>query len=251
MMNKTIHASILLTISILIFWELLGKHFDKFKFFASRPSDFFSVWLTELTRASYWLDLNSTCSTLFVGYGIALVLGYCIGVGTYWLKSKGITLEVWLLILGSVPVFALAPLLILALGAGIGTRIAVVILSTVFLVSSGVYQSCKYADEQFGSIARDLSAKESLLWLKIILPGGVIFSIPTLKGGVALSLIGIFVAEWISSTHGLGKYILSAMSLYDAARLVVGILSFMVVSSIAMIIITVIEDRTTRWRSYR
>lgn len=250
-MSKNFLFSSILGGSILLAWEAYARTSEKFSFFASKPSEFFPTWFTELGSSSYWSDFFATFSALTVGYVIALIGGYAIGSGVYWLKSNRVSLDGWLLVLGSVPVFALAPLLILGLGSGYSTRVAVVVLSSIFLVASGVYQACKHSDEQFGSIVRDLGRGSSVLWSKIIFPGGLIFSIPSLKGGIALSLIGVFVAEWISSTQGLGKYILSAMSLYDSARLVVGIFSFMILSSVFMIIISVIEERTMRWRNFR
>jgi len=250
-MNKSIFFSATAGGLLLLLWEAVARWNDKFEFFASRPTEFFPTWVAELGSQTYWADLGATSSALLVGYVFALVIGYLIGTVVFWLKMKGINFDGWLLILGSVPVFALAPLLILALGTGFSTRVTVVVLSSIFLVASGVYQACKHADEQFGSIARDLGGDKGLLWEGVILPGGLIFAIPSLKGGVALSLIGVFVAEWISSTEGMGKYILSAMSLYDSSRLIVGILSFMVLSSLIMLAISLVEDRTTRWRNFR
>lgn len=250
-MSKNLVFSSFLGGSFLAIWEVVARSNSKFEFFASRPLEFFPVWYSELFAAAYWSDFSATCSALLLGYLLSLLIGYLIGVLFYWFKTKGFSFEGWLLVLGSVPVFALAPLLILGLGAGFSTRVAVVVLSSVFLIASGVYQACKHSDQQFGSIARDLGRADRVLWNRIILPGGIIFSIPSLKGGVALSLIGVFVAEWISSTQGIGKYILSAMSLYDASRLIVGIFSFMLLSSLIMIVISIIENRTTRWRNFR
>lgn len=250
-MSKGIAALASILAVFLASWEWSASNSKQVLFFASRPSDIASVWLIELNSAPYWIDFSATLVTLLLGYGCSVVVGYALGVSAYWSKTKGIDVNMALLILGSIPVFALAPLLILGLGVGYPVRIAVVCLSSVFLVSSGVYQAIKYGDEQFGSIARDLSTSDKVLWYKILLPSGLLFSIPSLKGAVALSLIGVFVAEWISSQNGLGKYILVKMSLYDSARLMVGILSFMLIASLIMFVISWIENSTLRWRNFR
>jgi NitT/TauT family transport system permease protein len=232
-------------------WEVISRRNERVDFFASKPSEFAQTWFNEIANTSYWTDVIATTWVLALGYLTAAIVGYGLGVLVYWLKSRALNFEGWLLVLGSVPIFALAPILILAFGSGPPVRVAVVTLSSVFLIASGVFQACRTADEQFGSIARDLGTSKNILWQKILFPGGLIYAIPSLKGAVALSLIGVFVAEWISSTEGLGKYILSAMSLYDAPRLIVGILTFMSISAALMIVISLIEERTTSWRNFR
>lgn len=247
-------GAVVIIVSLGIFlasWEIVGSLSQKFVFFASKPSVFLPVWGSELLNADYWNNFLSTLVALFLGYLVAILSGYILGISTYSLKKRNVDLEVLLLVLGSIPVFALAPLLILAMGNGLSVRVTVVTLSSVFLVASGVFNAVKFADEEFGSIARDLNYDNSILWKRFLLPGGVIYSIPSLKGAVALSLIGVFVAEWISSQNGLGRYILSAMGLYDSARLIIGIGSFMAISSVAMILISVAEARTSKWRNFR
>ena len=250
-MNRTLIATIITASLFLIFWEQSAKYSSRVDLFVSRPTEIFTLWFMEFRNPDYWMDLKSTASALFVGYGMAAAIGYFLGALGYWFRQRGVDLNQVYLALASIPVFSLAPLLILALGSGLSTRVAVVILSSVFLIASSVFQAMRFADEEFGSILRDLNAKPSKMWLKILLPAGVFYALPSLKGAVALSLVGVFVAEWISSQSGLGKYILSAMSLYDAARLMVGIFSFMAISSIMMIVISIAEARTTQWRNFR
>lgn len=250
-MSKTIQAVIIAFSSLFFLWEVVGRTSEKFSFFASKPSDFFLVWASELSTASYWSNFGSTLIALTIGYFLSILTGYILGVVSYYLKKRDVDLEIVLLIFGSIPVFALAPLFILSLGTGLSVRVSIVVVSSVFLVATGVFNAIKFADQEFGSIARDLSYSPALLWKKFLLPAGIIYSVPSFKGAVALSLIGIFVAEWISSQNGIGKYILSAMSLYDSDRLIVGIGSFMIISSAFMILITGLEKKTSAWRNFR
>lgn len=234
-----------------LLWEFSASNSESLSLFASKPSIIFITWIAELSNKDYWLNVSSTLGVLLVGYLSSIVFGYLLGTVSYFLFRKGVELNFILGAFSSIPIFAIAPLLILAFGIGYWPRVSVVILSSVFLVSSGVFEAIKHCDEIYGSIIRDIKASDKRLWLKILFPGGIIFAIPSLKGAVALSLIGVFVAEWISSQYGLGKYMLSAMSLYDAPRLMIGIFTFMFLSSVLMGILTFIESKTLNWRKYR
>ncbi len=250
-MGKRIVLVLVVVIGFFAIWECLAAINPRTEIFTSRPSEIFPRWWSEVFNLSYWIDFGFTSGSLLIGYSISVVLGYFFGAFGYFLKTRNIDLNLIFLILGSIPVFAIAPLLILALGSGLSTRVAVVVLSSVFLIASSVYQAMKLADEEYGSIFRDLKASHSKMWSVVLLPAGIYYAIPSLKGAVALSLIGVFVAEWISSEAGLGKYILSAMSLYDAERLMVGIFSFMLLSTVIMLIISLLEISTIKWRNFR
>ncbi|NRB63977.1 MAG: ABC transporter permease subunit [Saprospiraceae bacterium] len=250
-MNKSTYVLFIFFLGLILSWEYASIVSSSWSLFASSPSSIVKVWSVELFKLDYWDSIKTTSLTLITGYTLAVCLGYLSGLFAYYSKQKGVDLNLALMILGSIPVFAVAPLLILAFGVGFSSRVSVVVLSCIFLIASGVYQAIRYTDEEYGSIMRDLGASKRRLWIKVLIPGGLIYSIPTLKGAVALSMIGVFVAEWISSQVGIGKYILSAMSLYDSPRLMIGIFTFMIISGICMGVISFIELKTMEWRKHR
>lgn len=232
-------------------WEVCANYSPKFAFFASKPSAIADSLILEFHSKQYWLDVISTSTTVIGGLILSILFGYGLGLSSYKLSQLGLELEPVLLALGSVPVFSLAPLIILGFGIGFSAKLVVVVISSIFLVSSGVFQGAKEVDREYGSILRDFGNSGFLIWKKIIFKGALIYAIPSIKGAVALSLIGAFVAEWISSTDGLGKYILSAMSLYQSSKVMIGIISFMMISTILMAAITIVENKTSSWRNYR
>lgn len=250
-MIRGIAITTIVIIAALLAWEYFASTSDRVSFFLSRPTEIFSVWWQEANSISYWNNVTSTMAALICGYILAILIGYVIGLFSYFLKNYNISADNALTALGSVPVFALAPILILALGSGFPTRVGVVVLSSVFLIGAGVYQAAKFSDETYGSIFRDLKISRGELWRRAIVPGALVYAIPSLKGAVALSVIGVFVAEWISSERGLGRYILSAMSLFDSPRLMIGIGSFMIITMFVVYIITIIERKTLSWRNFR
>lgn len=250
-MIRTLAFSAVVLTAFIFLWEFTAANDPKLKLFLSTPTEVVSVWSSAIFDLDYWSDVRATVAALGVGYALAVFSGFGAGLIFYELSRRGVNLSALILLLGSIPVFALAPLLLLAFGAGFPTRAAVVMLSSVFFIAAGTFQAAESTDNELGSIARDLKVGDEILWRKILIPGSLIYSIPSLKGGIALSLIGVFVAEWISSSEGLGKLILSAMSLYNAPRVMVGIFSFMLIAGLFMFVVSVIEQATTRWRVYR
>jgi NitT/TauT family transport system permease protein len=82
------------------------------------------------------------------------------------------------------------------------------------------------AEYQYLEFARSLSAPSLRITSKIILFGALCRAVLGLRTSIGVALLGAFVGEFVSSEAGLGRYILSAGSLYDVPRVLVGVFLF-------------------------
>ena len=115
-----------------------------------------------------------------------------------------------LVISQAIPVFALAPLLVLWLGYGMASKVAMATLIIFFPITSSLYDSLCRTDSAWVDLARTMGGRSwDILWY-IRLPA----SLPSLSSGirvaVAVAPIGAVVGEWIGSAAGLGYLMLQA-----------------------------------------
>ncbi len=169
---------------------------------------------TEVLQALYahWPSLWGHLQTTGVEIILGLLLGVFLGCSAAIIMIASPLLRYWLLPLlvvsQAIPVFALAPILVLWLGYGIVSKIAMTVLIIFFPVTSTFYQGMKGADSERIALARLMGAKPSSLLFFVVIPS----ALPALGGGVrvaaAVAPIGAVIGEWVGASSGLGYYML-------------------------------------------
>ncbi len=110
----------------------------------------------------------------------------------------------------AVPVFALAPILTLWLGYGIGSKIVMTILIIYFPVASNFYDGLRRTNPGLIDLAKTMGASDTHTLLRLRLPA----ALPSLGSGLRLAAvyapIGAVIGEWVGSSKGLGFLMLLA-----------------------------------------
>ena len=104
----------------------------------------------------------------------------------------------------AVPVFALAPILTLWLGYGIGSKIVMTILIIYFPVASNFYDGLRRTNPGLLDLAKTMGASNIYTLFRLRLPA----ALPSLGSGLRLAAvyapIGAVIGEWVGSSKGLG-----------------------------------------------
>jgi putative hydroxymethylpyrimidine transport system permease protein len=150
--------------------------------------------------------------------GLEIVLGFVIGailgiVSALCLMSSRLARQ-WLLPVlvtsQALPVFALAPLLVLWLGYGMASKIGMAVLIIFFPVTAAFFDGLRRTEPGWLELARSMNAGWGAVLFQIRLPA----ALPALGSGlrVAASVapIGAVVGEWVGSSAGLGHLMLHA-----------------------------------------
>ena len=199
-------------IIILIFWQIICIIFDLPPFILPTPH-LVALSLIE----NYYEILNHTKITL-LEIILSLIFGILIGTLFAILVSTSKNLKRWLMpiLLSSqaIPVFALAPILVLWLGYGISSKIVIGTIIVFFPIASNFSDALNNIPKQYLHAGQTLGLSKFqtlyLLKLPIALPG--LFS--GIRVGACFAPIGAVVGEWIGGSEGLGSYMI-----YSNARL--------------------------------
>lgn len=162
---------------------------------------------------------------------LGLLLGVALGTVSAVLLASVRSARRWLLPLllvsQAIPVFALAPLLVLWLGYGMASKVAMATLIIYFPVTSALFDGLRRTEPGWLDLARTMGASPaSALW-HIRLPA----ALPAFTSGVrvaaAVAPIGAVIGEWVGSSAGLGYLMLHAnarmqIDLLFAALVVLG-----------------------------
>ena len=145
---------------------------------------------------------------------LGLIFGCAIGFMSAWAIVQFQPVRSWFLPVlvasQALPVFAIAPILMLWLGFGMASKIAMATLIIYFPVTAALYDGLRSTDSGWIDLARIMGASKHTLLKYIRLPA----ALPSLGSGMriaaAIAPIGAVVGEWVGSSSGLGFLMLHA-----------------------------------------
>ncbi len=145
---------------------------------------------------------------------VGLLLGCLIGMVTAWAILQFHSVRTWFLPLlvasQALPVFAIAPVLMLWLGFGMASKIAMTTLIIYFPVTAALYDGLRNTDPGWLDMARVMGASKHTTLKYIRLPSALPSFGSGLRIAAAISPIGAVVGEWVGSSSGLGFLMLHA-----------------------------------------
>jgi putative hydroxymethylpyrimidine transport system permease protein len=146
--------------------------------------------------------------------GVGLVLGVALGA----ISGLGIVfspvLQRWLLPLlllsQAIPVFALAPVLVLWCGFGMASKIVMAVLVIFFPITAAFADGLRRTDQGWLDLAATMNASPFAILRHVRLPAALPAFGSGLRIAAAIAPIGAIIGEWVGSAGGLGYVMLNA-----------------------------------------
>jgi NitT/TauT family transport system permease protein len=152
----------------------------------------------------------------------------------------------------SMPIIALAPLMVLYFGLGVSSKIAVAAIMTAAPMAVTAYKGLSAYDSDSADLLRSYAASRRQFWTRLKLPVSLPYVFTALRLNVNLSLIGVIIAEFFGGTRGLGREMKYAIETFDmpiawttiVIAAVLGIVMYQVVGGIERLVVP--WDRSLR-----
>jgi NitT/TauT family transport system permease protein len=234
-------------IGLLLIWQELvdGGALDA-AYVASPTSTFAELW-TLLGNGGYWYDLEVSGEELVLGLGIAIVIGIVGGVLTGWYRSLRAAFQPIVNGYSAMPHIALVPVLILILGIGIWSNVAMVVLTTVptFWITTAV--AIQHIDPRFIRVARSFCATDLQFFRWVAIRAAFPNMLGALRLGTAHGLIAIVVAELYGSQAGIGHRLTTAANNYEPAEMFASLVTITFFALVINFGLGKLEKRSTAW----
>ena len=145
-----------------------------------------------------------TAAEMVLGLALGLVLGAALAV--VFAASAGWRRWALPLVIVSqaIPVIAIAPLLVLWLGYGMASKVAMAALVIFFPVVSSLYDGLRRTDAEWIELARTMGAGPRAILLQIRLPAALPAFASGARIAAAVAPIGAVIGEWVGASAGLG-----------------------------------------------
>jgi NitT/TauT family transport system permease protein len=182
--------------------------------------------------------------------GLALGLTTAIGLG-YWLarsRRAEKLLSPYIVASQSIPVVAIAPLLVIWFGPGMFSKILISALIIFFPVLVNTIVGLRSVPEELRDLMRSLRATRWQTFRLLEVPAALPVLFGGLKVGATLAVIGAVVGEFVGADRGVGFLVNVARGLYDTALVFVGVAVLVVMALALFGIVALLERRFCAWR---
>jgi|SRR6267143_2532823 len=231
---------------VLVIWELIVRQESQMIFFFGLPSRIAGYFYSKTLDGSLLTDLSVTMTEALTGFILGNLVGTLLGLGLWYSRTAFAISKPYIIALGSAPIFALSPILIIWFGTGIFSKIMIALLSTVFIALFQAYTGASEVSNDYLRLMKTFGATKTQTFRKVVAPSAVVWVISAFKINVGFALLGAFIGEFISSNRGLGHLILVASGLFDISLVLCGVLLLVVIALTLNFAITKIEPPLKR-----
>jgi NitT/TauT family transport system permease protein len=165
----------------------------------------------DLIAAEGWVTLKET----ICGFILAIVAGIPMAVLVANSRPINLIFSPLLVALQSVPKVALAPIILVWLGTGFESKLAIVWLVAFFPIIVDTVAGLRATPRELLELARSLRASPMQILIKAQLPAALPFILTGAKVAITLAVIGAVIGEFVGSSEGLGFLLLTATSQLD------------------------------------
>ena len=190
------------------------------------------------------VTLTEILGGLALGLPTAVVLGYAMA------KSPSLErlLSPYVVASQSVPIVALAPLLVIWFGTGRLSKVLVCALTIFFPMLVNTMVGVRSVNADLRDLMRSLRATRWQMFTKLEVPSALPVLLGGLKVSVTLSVIGAVVGEFVAADRGLGFLINVARGNFDTPMMFVALLTLVVIALALYLVVVLIEVLVLKWR---
>ena len=141
----------------------------------------------------------------------------------------------------TVPVIAIAPLLVLWLGYGISPRIVLVTVMCFFPITVGLLDGFSRCDTDCINLLRTMNAKRHQIFFHAKLPFAMPYFFSALKISASYAVVGAVISEWMGGNTGLGVYMIRVRKSYSFDKMFAVIIVIMILSLMLMLAVELLK----------
>lgn len=206
-------------------------------------------YIPELFANNFTTHILSSISRLFVGLSISFFLGGILGVLMGYFKAIDKLLNPLIYFTYPIPKTALLPVLMTIYGLGDGSKIALIVLITIFQIIVSVRDSVKSILKDYYNPLISLGASKAQLIRYVICPAIVPNLLSNLRISLGTSFSILFFAEAYGTSEGIGYFIQDSWSRINYIQMYSGIVVLSFIGLILFLIVDLIEGLLCRWNN--
>lgn len=242
---KNIVEPVLFFVALLVLWEILVKVVGVPAFILPPPRDLYTSFMAKYFILGHHALITFTEAV--GGFALSFVLGVGLAVGVVYSRHLQNTIYPLIVILYAMPKSAFAPLMVIWIGYGLFSKIAIAFLVAFFPIVVNTVVGLKEVEPELLDLARINRGSAWDVFKKIRLPNSLPYMFAGIKVALVLSVTGAIVAEFVAANEGLGYLVLQANYSLDTAFALVILLILALLSLALFAIVDVVQKKMVPW----
>lgn len=232
----------------LILWQLFTTYSDIPSFIFPTPSEVWNRLITVIENGSLLYHTLVTLQEVIVG--LALGLTAAIITGYFLAKSRLVerVLSPYIVASQSIPIVAIAPLLVIWLGPGLLSKILTSALIVFFPVLVNTIVGLRSVPRELYDLMKSLQASAWQRIYKLEIPAAMPVFLGGLRIGATLAVIGAVVGEFVGADKGLGFLVNVGRGLYDTALVFVAVFTLVLLALGLYGSVVFLENHLLSWQ---
>lgn len=232
---------------LVVLWDAAIRYFKVPNFILPTPAAVLEALQRGYVEGLFWKHFLFTLQSMVCGYLLGCTLAFLLGC----LFAESRVVEQMFLpfvvALQSMPKVALAPLIIVWFGFGLESKIVMVALVCFFPMFINTAVGLKQTNPALIDLMRAFSASRWHILTRIKIPSAAGHIFAGLQIAIVLGLIGAVVAEFVSSTRGLGHLISAAAVNLETNTMFAALVSLAVLGIAGSLTIRLLHKRIVFW----
>jgi len=248
---KRLLAPVLLIAALLGAWQLAAKWGVLADALSIKP---YLVPAPSAIASSLWHDRSLladqgwvTFREVLLGFGLSVILGFSFAVALHLSETLRRAFYPLLVASQTIPIIAIAPILVVWFGFGIGPKLAIIALVCFFPITVNTLDGLRAVDPELPKLMRTLDAGRRQILTRIEIPSALPQFFSGAKIAIAIAVIGAVFGEWAGSDSGLGYLMIQAESQLETARLFAAIAVLSAFAVLLFVAFGVVERRVAWW----
>jgi NitT/TauT family transport system permease protein len=217
-------------------------------FLFGSPSGIWTFLVKGITDGSIFHDMLVTSEETLLGFILGNAIGATIGLALWYSPFFERVFSPFILALGSIPIIALAPLVIVWAGTDLTSKVLMSTLSVVVVALLAAFDGARNTDPLEINLLYSMGATKRQVFRMIVVPSSLTYIFSGLKLTVGFALIGAIIGEFVSSSEGLGHAIFIAGNLYNIPKVFASLLATIAIALVFVTVVGRIERLLLPWR---
>src|SRR5918999_6248970 len=228
-------------------WEVLGR--TQNPHLLPPLSRVLTTWIELLLSGQLFQALAVSFQALVLGFLLSVLFGVPLGLLMGRYRRLESFLEIYMTALLTVPMISFIPFLVIALGLGLHSRGWIVFLFAFVIIAINTTAGVRSVDPTLTEMARPFGARESELFLKIILPAAMPMIMAGIRLGMGRAVLGMVTGEMILSVVGFGAMLMTFSASFNSSALFATILTIVLLAVALLALIQYLDRRLMPWRT--
>src|ERR1700683_1957410 len=199
------------TLTVMVFltvWEIAPRAGLADATYTSQPTRVIAAGIEIMRRGGFAHDVYASLSEFAIGFALAIGIGVPLGLLLGRFLALRYLLDPPIMAIYATPHLALLPIIVVWLGIGMQSKIAVAFVGGVIPILVNTMAGVRGVEHFWVVAARSFCAGEWDVFVKVILPASLVSVVMGIRLGLSRAVLGVVVAEMYQSQAGIGNEII-------------------------------------------